>query len=489
MTVGSTAETGPGPPPAPMLVGTTATAREDAMPTASPEHDLRSRAGALARKLIDAGVAGVTISWADNNGIPRSRTVPVAALPEVAVTGVGVTTLFAVFDSSDAITFAHPGLSTPSGDVRLIPELDGLVALAGQPALAWAPGRQVRADGQPWPYDQRGVLARQVDRLAEVGLSARAGYELEFGVYLDDCADPPTPAHTGPAYGPAALTAIDEFVAAVLRDCAANGVALGQLHAEYGPAQVELSLAATDPLTAADQQLLARQTVRAAARAHGLRCSFAPLPSTSSAGNGWHVHTSLWRDGANLLAGGPEGPGTEGAGYLAGLLRDLPAVAAVTAPSPGSLARLRPGFFAGAYAFWGVENREAPLRYVPGSALLGAGHANVELKTSDASANPYLALAVLLAAGAAGVADRLAPPPPVQSDPGGWSDVERAERGIAPLPGTQTEQEAALTANPRIAGVLGADLLGAFLAVRRSDAAAAADRDLDEVLAGLRWRY
>ncbi|MGQ0576501.1 MAG: glutamine synthetase, partial [Pseudonocardia sp.] len=182
-------------------------------------------------------------------------------------------------------------------------------------------------------------------------------------------------------------------------------------------------------------------------------------------------------------------PGRDGAGWVGGLLRDLPALAALTAPSLGSIARLRPGYFAGAYGFWGVQNREAPLRYVPGTGFLGADHANVELKTSDASANPYLALAALLAAGAAGIADGLALPPPVQSDPGGWSAQDREARGIAELPQTQPEQEAALVANPRLPGVLGPELLGAFLAVRRSDAAAAQGRETEDVLAGLRWRY
>jgi glutamine synthetase len=449
------------------------------------------RVKGLTWELTEAGVVGVTISWADNNGIPRSRTVPVATLPRVAEIGVGVTALFAVFDSSDVITFAHDGLATPSGDVRLVPVLDGLVRLAGQPALAWAPGRLVAADGSPWPYDQRGVLQRQVDALAADGLTALVGYEMEFGVYRDDPGRPDelVPAHAGPAYSPHALVPIDGFIADVLRDFAANGLELGQLHAEYGPAQVELSLAATDPVTAADHQLLARQTLRGAARRHGLRLSFAPLPARTAAGNGWHVHTSLWRDGRNLLAGTPDGPGPEGAAYVAGLLRDLPAVAAITAPSLGSLARLRPGYFAGAFVFWGVENREAPLRYVPGSPLLGADHANVELKTSDAAANPYLALAVLLAAGAAGVADGLTLPPAVQSDPGSWTAEERDERGVHPLPATPAEQDAALTGNPRIAGVLGPELLGAFRAVRRSDAAAAEERPVDETLAALRWRY
>ena len=243
------------------------------MTSTTPEsaHDAQQLADDLAAR----GVAGVTIHWADNNGIPRSRTVPVAELPRVAEIGVGITTLFAVFDSHDAITYAHEPLSTPSGDVRLVPVLEALTPLAGQPALAWVPGRQVAADGSPWPYDQRGVLERQVAALAEQGLSALVGYEMEFTVTGGDF----EPAHPGPAYSPHALVPVDAFVADVLRDCAANGVALGQLHAEYGPAQMELSIAAADPVTAADRQLLVRQTLRAAAHHHGLQLSFAPLPA------------------------------------------------------------------------------------------------------------------------------------------------------------------------------------------------------------------
>ncbi|HEY2190774.1 MAG TPA: glutamine synthetase family protein [Actinomycetospora sp.] len=456
--------------------------------------DFRERGRELGAALAADGVAGVIVAWADNNGIPRSRTVPVAALPQVAVSGVGVTTLFAVFDTNDAITFAAPGLQTPSGDLRLVPQLDRVTRLAGQPAFAWAPGRQVTADGGPWPFDQRSVLERTVAQLDGAGYSALVGYEMEFGVYEppQDGDEPDTlvPAHPGPAYSPHALLPIDDFVAAVMRDADANGLRLGQIHAEYGPAQVELSLAATDPVTAADQQLLARQTVLAAAEAHGLRVSFAPLPTLAGAGNGWHVHTSLWRGDENLLAGTADGPrGTAGGAFIAGLLRDLPALAAITAPSLGSLARLRPGFFAGAYGFWGVENREAPLRYVPGSALLGEDHANVELKVSDASANPYLALAALLIAGVAGVEENLAPPAPIGEDPGTWKKKERAAAGIAELPASQAEQEEALSGNPRIAGVLGEELLGAFLAVRRAEAAWAEEKETEDVLAAWRWKY
>ncbi|MGW7538476.1 glutamine synthetase [Amycolatopsis sp. NPDC054798] len=446
-------------------------------------------ASAAAKDLAAAGVGGVHLAWADNNGVPRSRVVPIGGLADAAVRGVGATSLFAVFDSHDAITYSHSGLSTPSGDIRLVPVVERLRRLSGQPALAWAPVRQLAADGSPWPYCQRSVLERQVAEAARRGLEFRAGYELEFSVAPAGSADVvAAPGHRGPAYSPHALIGLDEFVAALLHDFAANGLQIGQLHAEYGVAQLELSLAATDPVSAADDQLLARQTIHAAAHAHGLVASFAPMIGLETAGNGWHLHTSVRRKGRNLLVGDgvPEG---DGAAYVGGLLRDLPALTAITAPSVPSTWRLRPGFFAGAYAFWGVENREAPLRYVPGTALLGVEHANVELKTSDASANPYLALAVVLASGMAGIADSAVLPEPVAEDPGGWSEGERTTAGVLPLPASPSEQDTALLANPRVSGVLGDELLGAFRAVRASDAAWAAERAPEEIVAAHLWRY
>jgi glutamine synthetase len=445
-------------------------------------------------RLKDAGVAGVTVTWADNNGIPRSRTVPVAGFASAARQGIGITPLFAVFDSLDGITYAHSGLSTPSGDIRLVPVADRVTPLSGQPGFAWAPGRQVGPDGAPWPYDQRTRLSAQVARAAAAGLSVRAGFELEFFVSTAGAAgaagDEPAAAHRGPAYSPHALLQVDGFAEAVLRDLAANGVPVGQFHAEYGPSQLEVSLAPADPVMAADRQLLARQTIHAAARAHGLRVSFAPLVTADGVGNGLHLHVSVSRDGDNLLAdrgqGRPEG---DGARFLGGLLRELPAIAAVSAPSVPSLLRRRPGYFAGAYQFWGVENREAPLRYVPASSFIGTERANVELKASDASGNPYLALAAVLAAGLAGIDDGATLPAPVQEDPGGWTGIQRAEKGISALPRTPEDQERALLASKPVADSLGGPLLGAFTAVRHADAAWAADHTPEETVAAHRWRY
>jgi glutamine synthetase len=333
------------------------------------------------------------------------------------------------------------------------------------------------------------VLERTVERASAAGLEIRAGFELEW--FIGHAGEELAPAHDGPVYSPHAMLAVDEFAAQLLADLAANGIGVGQVHAEYGLAQMELSIAVADPVTAADLQLLARQTIHAAARAHGLRASFAPLVSLETAGNGWHVHSSASRGGRNLLAGGEgrEGMTGEGEAWVAGLLRELPALAAVAAPSMPSLLRRRPGYFASAFAFWGVQNREAALRFVPAAALVPDAAANVELKAADASGNPYLALAAVIAAGMAGMQDGLELPDPIQEEPGGWDDDERERRGVHPLPTTVDEQIAAVGASAPVREALGEDVVGAWSAVRRGDAAAAEGLDPAAVVAAHRWRY
>ncbi|HEY0389538.1 MAG TPA: glutamine synthetase family protein [Gaiellales bacterium] len=438
---------------------------------------------------LPPGVHGVTIVFVDNNGIPRSRSVPADRLAEACERGVGMTTLFPIFLSNDGLTFDHPPLSNVSGDLRLLATPEMVVPLAGQPAFAWTPGRQFYVDGSRSPYCPRGVLERMVERAASAGLEVRVGIELEW--FIGHAGDELSPAHHGPVYSPHAMLAVDEFSGQLLADLAANGVPVGQFHAEYGLAQMELSIGASDPVTAADRQLLARQTIHAAARAHGLRASFSPVVSMEAVGNGWHIHTSVSREGRNLMSGGdgPSGMTAEGEGWVAGMLRELPALSAVAAPSMVSLIRRRPGYFAGAFAFWGVQNREASLRFIPGGGLVPDEAANVELKTSDASGNPYLSLAAIIAAGMAGLEERLTLPEPIQDEPGGWDDEERERRGVRRLPETADETVEAVASSRPVRDAFGEDLVDAWSVVRRADAAAVDGQAPDDIVAAYRWRY
>jgi glutamine synthetase len=438
---------------------------------------------------LPPSVVGVTIVFVDNNGIPRSRSVPVDRLQEACERGVGMTTLFPIFLSNDGLTFDHAPLSNVSGDLRLLATPELVVPLAGEPGFAWTAGRQFLNDGSRSPYCPRGVLERMVDRASAAGLEVRAGFEMEW--LIGHAGEELSPAHSGPAYSPHAMLQVGEFANQLLGDLAKNGVPVGQFHAEYGLAQMELSIAASDPVTAADRQLLARQTIHAAARAHGLRASFSPVVSMDAVGNGWHIHSSVSRRGQNLMAGGQGSTGMtpEGEGWVGGMLRELPALAAVASPSMVSLLRRRPGYFAGAFAFWGVQNREATLRFVPGGGMVPDEAANVELKASDASGNPYLALAAIIGAGMAGLEEGLTLPEPIQEEPGSWDDAQRERRGVRRLPETVDEQVAAVTGSGPVSQALGQETVGAWTAVRRADAAAVEGKSPEEIVTAHLWRY
>jgi len=444
---------------------------------------------ALAAELKAKGVRALTVTWCDSNGIQRSRTAPIDKLASAVERGMGCSFLFAVFDSHDHIHWGVEGVDTPTGDFRLKAVPERIVQLAGQPAFAWAPGQLWTQEGPRWEHCYRAALEKVVAKAADMGYEFKAGLELEW--FIGEDSDEPVAAHQGPVYSPNAMLDVSEFVAELLGDLDANGLGIGQIHAEYGWSQMEISLDATDPLHAADNQLLARETIRDAARSHGLRASFAPLVTPDGVGNGWHFHLSILKQGRNLLSGGdgPEGMTPEGEAFVAGILRDLPGVVAVTAPSVPSLIRLRPGYFASAYAFWGVDNREASLRFVPGAEAIGAQNANIELKASDASGNPYLGLTAMIASGLGGIEDGLELPAPISEDPGGWSPEERAAHGVGRFAQNVDEQIVNFESASRIREAFGDPLANAFVGVRRSDAAWADGKSAEEIIAAHLWRY
>jgi glutamine synthetase len=444
---------------------------------------------ALTAELKAKGVRAVTVAWCDANGIQRSRSAPIDKLASAVERGMGCSFLFAVFDSHDHIHWGVEGVDTPTGDFRLKAVPERIVQLAGQPAFAWAPGQLWRQEGPRWEHCYRAALERTVEHAAGLGYEFKAGLELEWFIGHDS--DVPEAAHRGPVYSPNAMLDVSEFLSELLADLDANGLGIGQLHAEYAWSQLELSLDAKDPVAAADDQLLARETLRAAARSNGLRASFAPLVTSEGVGNGWHFHLSPVKDGRNLLSGGdgPEGMTAEGEAFVAGILRDLRGVVAVAAPSVPSLIRLRPGYFASAYAFWGPDNREASLRFVPGAEAIGAQNANIELKAADASGNPYLVLAAMIACGLGGIEDGLKLPDPITDDPGNWTAEQREARGVQRFAQDVDEQIASFEAAPRIRAAFGDPLANAFTGVRRSDAAWADGKSAEEIIAAHLWRY
>ncbi|WP_078588833.1 MULTISPECIES: glutamine synthetase family protein [Streptomyces] len=451
-----------------------------------PRAERAERADAAADRLRTAAVEAVAVTWVDNAGVTRVKAVPLAALTHAAQWGVGTAPCFDVFLADDAIT-TSPIIGGPTGDLRLYPDLERVVPLAAQPGWAWAPGDRYTQTGAPHPGCQRLFARRMEAAAAGRGLSLKAAIEVEWVVALAGSPqeEPQYPTH-GPAYGMHRLTDLSDYLRDVLRALGAQGLSVLQIHPEYSPGQFEVSVASEGPVGAADTSVLVRHTIRAVSARHGLRVSFAPVVEAGAVGNGGHLHLSLWRGERNLGHGGPgpHGLTAEAEGFLAGVLDALPELLVLGCSSPAGYLRLVPSQWAGAYQCWGLENREAALRLVTGSTGERATAANAEVKCFDASANPYLAVGAVLAAGLAGLDQRLALPPEFTGDPAA------AEPGTVPrLPQSPAEALAAYERSAVLREALGEPLYQAVLAVRRAEGEQFAAATPEESVAATRWRY
>ncbi|WP_231387236.1 glutamine synthetase family protein [Nocardia sp. BMG111209] len=458
--------------------------------TAGGRERWRRRAEGVVGELRERGVVAVAVTWVDTGGIVRVKTVPVQRFPHVAAWGIGASPVFDVFLADDSIV-AGRYAGGPVGDLRLHPDPDRVVTLAAMPGWAWAPADRYDQDGGAHPHDARLLLRRLVAELAEEGWSVRAGFEVEWVLGRPAADDRFVPVTTAPAYGMARVVGLADYLRDVMAALGDSGVSVDQVHPEYSAGQFELSFAATDPVEAADTLVVARETVRAVSAAYDMRVSFAPKVVHDAVGNGGHVHLSLWRGGINAMSGGagPFGLTEAGECFTGGVLGHLPALMAVGCSSVASYLRLEPSHWAGMFACWGRENREAAVRYVGGCPGERERAANVEVKCFDATANPYLMLAGVLAAGAAGLRDAVRLPAPVDIDPGALTPAQRAAAGIDALPGTLAEAVAAFEADAVLGKAFGAGLVDTIATVRRGEIAALAGLGPAEIIARTRWRY
>jgi glutamine synthetase len=270
------------------------------------------------------------------------------------------------------------------------------------------------------------------------------------------------------------MTAAQAYVDALADALERQRIGLEQYYAELGHGQQEISTEHAPAVRAADEQVLVRETIRGVAAQHGLVASLAPKPWPAAAGNGGHIHFSLWEGDRNRFhdASREDRLSDEARSFVAGVLAHLPGLCGLTAPSFNSYHRIVPHYWAGAFTCWGHDNREAPLRVPSIFRGMEEGSTNVELKAADASANPYLAIGGLIATGLDGVERGLEPPEPVEVDPATIAEDERERRGIVRLPATQEEALNALEADEVLTGALGPVLTRSYLAVRRSEWAA-----------------
>jgi glutamine synthetase len=415
--------------------------------------------------------------FVDHAGIPKAKAVHRDGFAGRARTGVGLAKGVLALDPSGAL-HSESGLS-PVGECRLVPDLSTLTPLPFAGAQAMVSCDMTEPDAYtPWEGCPRSALKRVLGRLSQKGYRSLASYEAEFYVWNSD-----GPLDRTPYAGSFALTPAAEFVAELARVLEEMGVRPEQCHAEVGQGNLELSVGEDEALAAADKRVMVLEAIRGVAYRMGLEITMAPKPYLAGAGNGHHLHVSLYEGDAPVLFDASGALSVPGSGFVAGILEHLPAVMAFTAPSPNSYQRLAPGMWSSAYAAYGLDNREAAVRLASPVAGRESATANVELKPVDVTCNPYLALAVVIAAGMDGLERELDPGEPTVVDPATLSDEQRTSKGLFPLPASPDEALDALEEDDVLVEALGEPLVRTHVAVARAQAAMARELTPEEVAA------
>jgi glutamine synthetase len=427
----------------------------------------------VVKRAGEADLRLVRFLWCGNDGTVRAKASSRHGLEGRISAGIGLTVAMNAMNGLDHLQPVE-GMG-PVGEIRLVPDPDTFRVLPYAPNTGAMLVDQLGLDGGVAPVDQRGFLKRMAGRLAERGARLEVAFENEFALATQDDGGGYVPVDASLCFSTIGMTAAQDYVDALAEALDGQGIPLEQYYAELGHGQQEISTAHRPSLRAADEQILVRETIRAVAAEHGLVATLAPKPWAEGAGNGCHVHFSLWDDDGDEPrnrfhdASKPDGLSDEGRAFLAGVLAHLPGLCGLTAPSFNSYHRIVPQYWAGAFTCWGHDNREAPLRLPSLFAGMEEASTNLELKAADATCNPYLAIGGIIAAGLDGLDRGLEPPDPVEVDPATLSDDAREELGVRRLPATQEEALDSLEGDDVLVRALGPVLAGSYLAVRRSE--------------------
>lgn len=426
-----------------------------------------------ARRILERaeleGIELIRFLYADHGGVIRGKAASRSRLAERLNTGIGHTVAMMAMNMLDQLQdVEHMG---PVGEVRIVPDPATYVPLPHAPGAAAMLSDLCLPDGSPWEACARTFLKDAIAELATEGYTLRAAFEPEFtlGRRLPDPAGGPdrlVPLDDSLCYANAGFDTAHDYITKLIHALETQGMRVEHYHPELGPGQQELSIRHAPALRAADNHVLFRETVRGVALRMQMWATLAPKPLADQAGNGAHLHLSLWNDAHNVF--GEDGEVRDG--FIGGLLTHMPALTALTCGSVNGFRRLAPRSWASAYAVYGPDNREAAVRVC--SPLGSTGEPNLELKPSDSSANPYLSLGAVIHAGLDGIRRKLDPGEPVDVDPD-------TRPGRYPrLPSSLDEALDALESDEVLMEALGPLRRSAYLAVKRSEAAAFAAKDV-----------
>ena len=426
----------------------------------------------LVEQARSAQVRLVRFLYCDTDGITRGKAAGTAHFAERLEGGIGLTVAMQAFTMLDHLA-PVPGMG-PVGEIRLVADPTTFVVAPYAAHTAVVLVDMMTTTGEPYDADGRHFLRRMVERAAAHDLAVVAAFEPEWSLARWDEGHL-VPFDRSLCFDSRGMDAAAEVIDEVIGALEAQGMAVEQYYPELGHGQQELSIRHAPALQTADQHVLYRETVRAVAHRHGLHATLAPKPWPDQPGNGCHLHLSaLDVDGDRQRFHDPaaaDGLSETGRRFAAGVLDHLPALVALTCASVNSYRRLVPQSWASAYRVWGHDNREAALRVVSPYWGREAATVNLELKPSDASANPYLSLGAVIAAGLDGVERGLELPDPVEVDP---ATLEASPERLPTSLGDALDR---LERDPVLLDALGHRLAGCYLAVKRHDIEAFAVED------------
>jgi glutamine synthetase len=373
-----------------------------------------------------------------------------------------------MFDGSSIEGFAR----IEESDMYLHPDFNTYVTFPWRPQQ----GKVARLicdvytmEQKPFEGDPRYVLKKVLKEAAAMGYVIDVGPELEFFLFhVEEDGRPTTYSHERAGYfdlGPLDLgeNARRDMVLTMEE----MGLAIEASHHEIAPAQHEIDIKYDDALTTADNIITFKLVARTIAKRHGLHATFMPKPKYGVDGSGMHINISLKKDGKNIFEDPDDALGLskEAYSFIAGLLKHMESMAAITNPIVNSYKRLIPNYEAPVYIAWSASNR-SPLIRIPA----GRGKSTrLELRCPDPSANPYLALAVCLAAGLDGIKNNLTPPVSINKNIYAMTEEERVAEGVKRLPANLNDAIHKLENSEFIQNVLGSHISKKYIDAKKSE--------------------
>jgi glutamine synthetase len=412
---------------------------------------------------IPVDIDFIRILWCDNANMIRAKAIYKDSLKDSNYY-VGISEAQQAISSRGTVV-KESGLS-PVGEVQLIGDSKSFISLPYSPGHGQMMGDMIK-DGKIWDYCPRGFLDKIIKETSEMGLNVKAAFENEFYLLKRDETGILATDNT-PFASDYAMDIHREIIHDIAEALNEQGMKVQQYYPESGTGQQEITIKYADAKKACDNQIAYRKTVKAIALKNGLIASFLPKIFADQTGSGCHLHMSLWEEGKNIIpdSQGEYGISKRGIQFIAGILHHLPALMAVTTPIRNSYRRIMPYSWTGAFQCWGLDNREAAIRVItePDGQIK-----NFELKTVDASSNPYLALGVVIAAGIDGIIQNMELRTPIQEDPANISESNLERLNINRLPSNLKEAIAELKKDKVILSALGEKLSKAYIAVKEAD--------------------